>query len=399
MRSAGFDRRHGRQLPAGGAGRIGDAGQRILRRRRIRQMRDGAAPAVPAVIGDQPFAERLVRHVLIRSRIARAHGQPAFVDHLLAKPGDELAPHLFEEITGRLALGIAEMHGERLGHRRLRLLGRDRASLRHAGQHPVAPRLGRLRMARGIVVIGRFRQGGDERGLGQGQLVEGLLEIRIRGGGNAIRAGAEINLVEVDLENAVLAELMLDPIGEQRLFDLARDGHLVTEQKVTDDLLRDRRRADRPLTALKTRQIGHRSAEDRSRVDAVMGIKIAIFGGQHRLDHRLRHLADRHNHPVLAGKLGHKGALARIHLGTDCGDIFRELLMVRQFAAEIDQRNPDKAADADRSDDNENEESAGNPAQNPVHCRGARRRPGMTRPRGIAGVRLGVGWAISLSPG
>src|SRR5439155_13976717 len=122
-----------------------------------------------------------------------------------------------------------------------------------------------------------------ERGLGQGQLVEGLLEIRIRGGGNAVRAGAEINLVEVDLEDAVLAELMLDPIGEQRLFDLARDGHLVTEQKVTDDLLRDRRRADRPLTALKTRQIGHRSAEDRSRVDAGMGIKIAVFGGQPRL--------------------------------------------------------------------------------------------------------------------
>ncbi len=163
---AGLDRGHRRELPAAASGRIGNAGQRGLRRCPIRKMGQRTAPAMAPVVIDEPVAERLVGHLLVARHVARTHRQAALIDRLFAEPADQLAPHLFGEIAVRLALRLLQMHGERLRHRRLRLLRGDPAEFRHAGQHPIAARLRRLVVAQRIVVVRRLRQGRDERRLG-----------------------------------------------------------------------------------------------------------------------------------------------------------------------------------------------------------------------------------------
>ena len=298
-----------------------------------------------------------------------------------------------------LALGLLQMHGERLRHRRFRLLGGDPAELRHAGQHPIAPRLRRLVMAQRVVVVRRFRQCRDERGLRKRQLVERLLEIGVGRRGNPVSAGAEIDLVQINFEDAFLAQLVLDAVGEQRLLDLARDRDLVAEQEMPHDLLGDRRGADRPLAALKTRDVGDRGAEDGNRVDPVMRIEIAVLGGQNRLDQCPRHLADRHDDAVFAGEFGHEPAVAGIHLGAGRRHIGGKLLMVRQIASEIDQRNADKAADPDRADDDDQEGDARHPAQDFAHWRrtGQPLWPGALR--GTETLQPGIGSAMVSLPG
>ena len=66
LRGAGLDGGDRRQLPAADPARLGDAGQRGLRRGCGREMLQRAAPAMPAVIFDQPIAEGRIGHLLRR---------------------------------------------------------------------------------------------------------------------------------------------------------------------------------------------------------------------------------------------------------------------------------------------------------------------------------------------
>ena len=95
-------------------------------------------------------------------------------------------------------------------------------------------------------MFGAFGRRAEERGFGDGQLVERLVEIIERRRGDAVGAAAEIDLVEIELENAVLRENLLDPQREQRLLDLALERDLVGQQEILGDLLGDGRGADRP---------------------------------------------------------------------------------------------------------------------------------------------------------
>ncbi len=337
-------------------GRVGRAGEGALCRRTARQMDERPAPAMAPVIVDNALAERGFRHLLIDRVIARAPRQAALIDGFLAKPADQLAPHLLGEIpvlrAGRVGRGIAaQMHDERLGHRCLRALFAGPAEIGHAGQHPVAPRPCRRRMMDRVVIIGRLRQGREKSNFGEAQPVERLLEIGIGGGGDAIGAGAEIDLVEIDFEDAVLAQRTLDAVGEHRLLDLARDGQLVGQEEMADDLLSDRRCADRPLTTAEARDIGHRRAEDGARIDAVMRVEVAILRGEKRLDHQPRDLADRDRNAVLALEFGHEAAVPGIDLGAGGWLVIGELLMIRQLAVEMRQGDADKAGDPERGED------------------------------------------------
>jgi len=65
------------------------------------------------------------------------------------------------------------------------------------------------------------------RRLRDGQFIDALVEIGERGGRNAIGAKAEIDFVQVKLEDLVLGVSALDFKREQRLLDLARERNLV----------------------------------------------------------------------------------------------------------------------------------------------------------------------------
>src|SRR5205807_3586111 len=105
--------------------------------------------------------------------------------------------------------------------------------------------------------------------------------------------GDEIDLVEIELEDAVLRQRLVDSGGEQDLLDLAVDRQLVGEQHVFGDLLGDGRGADRATLAFPPPDIGQRGAEHRDRVDAVVAVEILVLGGQKGGDDALGDSRDR----------------------------------------------------------------------------------------------------------
>jgi len=91
----------------------------------------------------------------------------------------------------------------------------------HAREHVLAAFLRRLGVADGIELRGRLGQPREQRRLGQRERLHRLAEIGLRCGGEAIGALPEVDLVEVELEDLILAQFALDLEGEQDLVELA----------------------------------------------------------------------------------------------------------------------------------------------------------------------------------
>ena len=90
-------------------------------------------------------------------------------------------------------------------------------------------------------------------------------EVDLRRGGHAIGAVAEIDLVQVQLEDLVLAEAPLDLQCQQDLLDLADVGLFGGEKEVTGDLHSDRAAA---LLLFAGGREAHRRTRDTLIVDA-----------------------------------------------------------------------------------------------------------------------------------
>ena len=209
------------------------------------------------VVFDQPVMQHLVGDGLQLRIEGGAHRQPALVERILAEAGDQLAAHLLGEIIGAHGLGRpARSELQRLGRRGCGFRGGDVAILLHPADHPVAPRQRRFGMLVDGVVVGRLGQRGEIGAFADGQIVQRLVEIIERRGGHAVIAGAEIDLVQIELEDAVLAEGLLDAQRQHDLAHLALERDLVAEQEVLGDLLGDGGGADRPPVAAQMGQVG-----------------------------------------------------------------------------------------------------------------------------------------------
>ena len=113
----------------------------------------------------------------------------------------------------------------------------------HPPQHVELPRLGPLGVGDGVVggrSLGQARQHGR---FGDGDVLQRAAEVDLRGGGEAVGALAEEDLVDVELEDLVLGQVRLDFPGEQHLPQLAGDRLLAGQEEVAGDLHRDRARA------------------------------------------------------------------------------------------------------------------------------------------------------------
>ena len=323
-------------------------------------MADGAAPAaMTAVIGDQPVAQGLVGRRLQFAIHARADRETRLVESFLAIAGEQLAPHLFREIGAiddfRL---FALARGDRFGPGRLDFLFGRGAVLGDPIEHPVAASLRLLRITAGIVIVGRLRQPGEERRLAEGQFVERFVEVDQRRRLDPVGTRAEINLVQVQLEDAVFGKRLLDPGRQQDLLDLARHCQLVGQQHVLGNLLRDRRGADRPALAVPAPEIGQRGPEHRDRVDPAMAVEVLVLGRQKGLDDLLGDRADRHKNPALGRILGQQPPVAGMHPRRNRRLIMRQLLVIGQVAPEIPNRQPDHGATADGEQNKANKENA-----------------------------------------
>ena len=190
---------------------------------------DRSAPALALVEFNQPFGQHLARQHLILGVERGAHRQAAFVQLFLAIAFVELAPHFFGEIFRREGVrgGRLLRHAERRALGGFGLRDGDEAVLCHLVDDPVAPLERALARPERVIVVRRLRQRRQIGGLLHGQLVDAFVEISERGRGDAIGAEAEIDLVQVKLEDLVLRVSALDLERQQRFLDLARERNLV----------------------------------------------------------------------------------------------------------------------------------------------------------------------------
>src|SRR5262249_18034673 len=131
---------------------------------------------------------------------------PELVVELLTDPLDKIR----RDLTRLDASGKPQ----RVRLRLLRLRRVDEFLIAHDTDHEVAPLNGALGKCAWVVslrALGQRREHGD---LGEIQLAERLAEVPLGRCGDAISAIAEINLIEVELENSVLRIARLDGAGD-----------------------------------------------------------------------------------------------------------------------------------------------------------------------------------------
>ncbi len=179
-------------------------------------------------------------------------------------------------------------------------LGVDRAGLRHARQHVgvalVQVLLGGLAVGR--VVAGRVVQdAGQDGALLEGQVLGLDVEVRLRGGLDAVRAAAEVDRVEVALEDLLLGLLALQLQRQDRLLDLAGQAAVLGEVEDLDVLLGDRRGTLRRVPA----GVAEGRPDDALRVDAPVGPERLVLSRDDGVLDVLRHLLERDGLAVLGG--------------------------------------------------------------------------------------------------
>jgi hypothetical protein len=173
-----------------------------------------------------------------------------------------------------------------LGQGLLVLLLGDELLDPHAPEHVVLAGLGRLQPLLRIVLGRALRQPGQERRLRDREVLDVDVEEGARRRLDPVRTGAEVDLVQIEVEDIVLAELVLETQREDDLLQLALEPPLGREQQRLHDLLRDRAAA---LDDALVRHVHDEGARDAERIDAGMPVEVGVLGGEERLAHVGRH--------------------------------------------------------------------------------------------------------------
>ena len=211
----------------------------------------------------------------------------------------------------------------------------DELELGHGGEHRLLALLGAVEIARRRQPRRRLDQAGEQRGLGERNIARRLAEVTLRGLLDAVGAGAEINAVEIELEDLTLGEFPLQPDRQQHLLQLAVDRALLRQKQILRQLLGDGGAA---LAHAAVQDIGDERARDPEGVDAVVLVKAAVLDGDEGLRHVTRQVLERQ---WLTGEVA--AARQRAALGIDDLDRRRPLgdferLDRRQVRADIDHR-------------------------------------------------------------
>src|SRR5205814_1809853 len=183
----------------------------------------------------------------------------------------EMIDEMEAGIPARAVIGRKLRRG---GRKLLRLIGADRTVIAHAVEHvgEALPRA--LRMAVRPEIARALGQPGQERAFRYAQCRGRLAEIAARRKLHSPRAAAEIDRVEIKLENLVLAQGAFDPRRHHDLADLALVRDVVADHEILGDLLGDGRAA---LGPARLRQIAHEGADQAALIDAMMLKKTLVL--------------------------------------------------------------------------------------------------------------------------
>ncbi|CFT93929.1 Uncharacterised protein [Bordetella pertussis] len=322
------------QLDLGGAGRQHDGGQQVAAVgelvehaieefvQRLRVVLDAGRHVqlfLGAGVGRAPrvFEHAVAHRAIGRFLVLRLDGgvdvDAARIQVVLVHVVEQLARQFGDVFAmdgvaaGRRAFGRLDHDG--LRHRFL-VFGLGQVAQRiHAAQHIALAQFGARAVGNRVEARRRLGNAGQHGGLGRRDLRQRLAEIGARGGGEAVGAMAQVDLVHVQLEDLVLGELRFDLEGEQQFVELARIGLLGRQVEVARHLHGDGARA---LRLRHADQVGQAGADDAHPVDPAVLVETIVLGGQHRRLHDIGDFVEAQHVAALFAEFADQHPVGRI---------------------------------------------------------------------------------------
>jgi hypothetical protein len=243
------------------------------------------------------------------------------------------------------------------------LRGRDEALLAHAAEDVALAGEG-LRQAPLRVVVARpLRQPGQQRRLRDRQLAHVLVEELARRRGDAIGAGAEVDLIQIQVEDLVLGELLLQALREDGLLHLALEAPLGREEKRLDHLLRDGAAA---LDHAVARHVGPEGPQDARGVDPAVGVELRVLGREEREPDVVRNAVERHEVATLGVELADERAVVGEDARRDRRLVLEQLIDRRQVARDLAIEDEARDAAGERPGDRDPQDDAAERASAPL---------------------------------
>ncbi len=235
---------------------------------------------------------------------------------------------------------------------------RDDALVEHRLQHLGAPDLGGLRVHERVVAARTLRQAGQQRRLGDRQILGALREVDLRGRLGAVRAVPVRNGVQVLLEDPLLGALLLELARDQRLVQLALQRDLVGDLRVDvpHQLLGQRRAALGHTPGLEVLDGG---AADGLPVDAVVLVEAPVLDRDGRGRQPRRDAVERDVAAVLVARdHGQAAAVARVDGGVLALRHLLQLVQVREPVVVVRRADGRDHDDADEQHQHRHEDRA-----------------------------------------
>ena len=314
-------------------------------------MRRAAVLLIGGVVLQVIQLDKRIRHVL--DHLIGIEGVVGGTDLLLFLGAERLGVIL--DIVAET--GIAVGKDNLLVFRGLVLLAADLVLIEHGledRQLAIAVVLARPVAEQGVIHGGVIRDADQARALGERQIGGVLAEIRLRRGLHAVAHLAEVDRVEIDLEDVVLAVLLFKSERPVDLHDLTLDVVLVVTGDVLDGLLRDGRAALHAAAG----QGADNGAHGTVPVHAVVALEALVLDGNGRLLQVIGDLAEVDPDAVLLiiERLVHvpvlilpgSGVLVIVHLRGDGGLILAHRHLNRTLHRLVDVVHEDSDENRDR---------------------------------------------------
>ena len=116
------------------------------------------------------------------------------------------------------------LHMQDLGLSAYGFLGRNKTVFQHAFNNVLLANARPARVLNRVVRRRCLGQTGEHRGLGNADIFQGLAEIGFAGSGKSVGTISQKNLVHIDFQNLVFAEVMFEFKSQQYLVNFAGKG-------------------------------------------------------------------------------------------------------------------------------------------------------------------------------
>jgi hypothetical protein len=285
----------------------------------------GAAVVLAQLVVHDAAAQRLVSHLLVVGTHGGVNIQAACVNFGAVLREHQLACHLGHIFRMGLRAGGGVADFQLFFFGRFCLCLGDEVVFQHALDDVELARACTLGVVDGVVGRRRFGQASQHGRFGNADVFQRLAEISFSGSGKAISALAQVNLVQVNLEDLVFAQQMLELEGQQHFVNFAREGFFGRQVDIARHLHGD---GGRPL-AFSAPEVGDAGAQQSDVVHAAVLVKARVLNRQDRVFHHLGDVFEGREVAPLFAELANLLALYRIDAHRQLGAVVGQIGHVR----------------------------------------------------------------------